>query len=117
MLRLAEDGVDFAQMLQMAAGKALLIRNEEIFMGKGHPTREDTLQKNIGIKARLSREESRPGGNAAAMADRHLEPGALERAVDEIDVLIEPDTVGAGDYVDMRHGGVQDIVIWRLRIA
>lgn len=72
-----------------AIGQALLIRNEEILTGEGHPTREDTLQKNIGIKARLPREQSRPGGNAAAVADRHLEPGALEGCVDEIDVDIE----------------------------
>lgn len=117
MLRFAEDGVDLAQMFQMAARKALLVWDKEVFSGEGHPTREDTLQKNIGIKARLPREQGGPRRNAAAMADRHLEPGTLERAVDQIHVLIQPDTVGAGDYVDMRHGGVQDIVMWRLHIA
>jgi len=68
VVRLHKDMIHFLQASKMALGKAFLIRNQDVGLCSANPSGEDTLKKEIDLKALLLREPLFERGDGAAVA-------------------------------------------------
>ena len=46
----AEDPVDMFEVLEVALGKSLLVRDEEVTVSSSKPVGENSLEENIGVE-------------------------------------------------------------------
>jgi len=50
VMTFAEDPVDMFEVLEVALGKSLLVRDEEVTVSSSKPVGENSLEENIGVE-------------------------------------------------------------------
>lgn len=106
MVAFAQDVVDFFQPANVPSGESLLVRDKEVPMSRAQPAREDALQKNIGVESGFGGEDRPDRRDAPAVGDGHMVPGPGEAAVDQVDIAIQADAIGACNDIDVGHDRV-----------
>ena len=104
MFAFTENVIDVVEPLDVSLGKSLLIRDEEIESGRAKPAGKDPLEENVGVELLFLPKPIGVKRNAPAVADGDFISSLFRDGVDEIDILIQPDTIGAGDDVEMGSG-------------
>lgn len=112
---LAEDMVDFSEEAEVSLRKSFLIRDENIGVSGRDPAWEDPLHKNVEIKPWSSRAPLAPERDFAAMTARDQMAGGFKGGRDEVDIPVKPDSVGAGDEVDLEGRSGHDLRKMTLR--
>lgn len=102
VLTLAEDVVDLPEAWDMSAGEPFLIRDHEVEACGAKPTREDSLEEDVRVESRFSREPIRVKGNLPAVTHRDFEAGSGCGSVDEVDIAIQTHSVSSSDDVQVK---------------
>ena len=101
MPTLAKDVVYLFEQGDVTLRKAFLIGNENVGVSGIDPAGEDPFEEDVGIEALFSAYPTCVKGDASAMAHGNLIARCGGGFVEEVDVAIQSDTIGAGDNIEM----------------